>query len=241
MKKLSIIFSILMILALAFTFKPAQAAVGDELWLQFSPCSLNDPGDTAIGLAQMWVKLEDLGGDQVKFTFYNYGSGQSSITDVYFADGTLLGISNILNSAGVDFEPEANPGDLPSGNTCAPDPFPTVTVGFSADSEPPTQANGVNNSLITPPNGEWVGIEFDLVVGQTWDDVVTELEAGLLRIGIHVQGFADGNSETFATNAYTAVELMNFQHLGKEWQCHGEMDHRYRAQQCRFQPVPLQF
>lgn len=210
MKKISIMFSIFIILALVFAVKPAQAEVGDEIWLHFAPCSNNDPYDTAIGVDQMWVKLEDEGSGSVKFTFYNYGSGQSSITDVYFADGTLLGISNILESSGVDFEQEASPGQLPSGNTCTPDPFPTVTAGFSADSEPPTQINGVNNTTTPPPGGEWVGIEFELVVGKDWDDVVTELEEGILRIGIHVQGYASGGSETFATNAYTAVELMDF-------------------------------
>lgn len=212
MKKLSIFFSILLILTLAFSIKPAQAAEGDVVWLHFAPCSNNDPGDTSIGLAQMWVKLVDVGTNQITFTFYNVGPGQSSITDVYFADGTLLGIAGITESAGVDFEQYASPGQLPAGSGCVPNAFPTVTVGFSADSEPPVQPNGVNNGNppTTDPNAEWVEIKFNLQAGKNWDSVVAELQEGKLRIGIHVQGYADGQSETFATNAYTAVDLMDF-------------------------------
>ena len=121
----------------------------------------------------------------------------SSIADVYFDDGTLLGIAEITASgAGVAFSQFANPNDLPSGNTIN---F-NVTKGFSADSDPPVQPNGVNP-------GEWLNILFDLKSGKTYTDTLAALSLSLanpgedvtggLRIGIHVQGFADGESESF--------------------------------------------
>ncbi|MBD3326733.1 PEP-CTERM sorting domain-containing protein, partial [candidate division KSB3 bacterium] len=105
--------------------------------------------------------------------------------------------------AGVDFESPASPSDLPGGNTIN---FNT-TGEFSADAEEPVgglEGNSVNI-------GETLGIVFDLINGQTYNDVLAALELsaqnpgvdveGGLRIGLHVQGFADGGSEGFV-NTY---------------------------------------
>jgi hypothetical protein len=147
--------------------------------------SLVDPG---IGEAQLSVDVTDPGASQVLFTFNNSGPAASSITDVYFDDGSLLGIASIVNSVGVNFSQGATPGNLPSGNTVVP-PF-VATAGFTADSNPPIVARGVNP-------GESLGILFNLQGGGTFADVLAELASGELRIGIHVQGFADGESESF--------------------------------------------
>jgi hypothetical protein len=147
--------------------------------------------DGAIGESQLFVELTDMG-SQVKFTFTNIGPEASSITDVYFDDGTLLGIAEITNTIGlVEFSENAFPPDLPGGNNVTP-PFVT-TAGFSADSDPPTQPLGVNL-------GESLGITFDLQVGGAFDDILDELESGNLRIGIHVQGYGSGGSESFVNN-----------------------------------------
>lgn len=151
------------------------------------PVELNDG---AIGEAQLFVELNDLG-TQVEFMFTNTGPFASSITDVYFDDGTLLGIASITNGPGVEFEQLASPPDLPGGNNLVP-PFVT-TDGFSADSNPPAQPLGVNP-------GESLGITFDLMLGGTHADVVDDLATGDLRIGIHVQGFASGGSQAFVNN-----------------------------------------
>jgi hypothetical protein len=45
--------------------------------------------------------------------------------------------------------------------------------------------------------GETLGIVFDLQGGGTFADVLSELASGELRIGIHVQGYASGGSESF--------------------------------------------
>lgn len=147
--------------------------------------------DGAIGEAQMFVELFDLG-SQIEFVFSNIGPELSSITDVYFDNGTLFGIASIQNTAGlVEFTQLAAPPELPGGNNLIP-PFVTTT-GFSADSDPPVQPLGVNP-------GEILGITFDLIAGGVFGDVIAELASGELRIGIHVQGYASGGSESFVNN-----------------------------------------
>ena len=142
---------------------------------------------------------------QVLFLFHNAGPVASSITDVYFDDGTLLSIAQVLNSSGVSFSPLAAPGNLPGGNALSP-AFVT-TAGFSADSNAPVQLNGANP-------GEHVGILFNLLEGKAYADVIDSLNGAVtqaggapaLRIGVHAQGFADGSSASFV-NTPTAVPL----------------------------------
>ena len=88
----------------------------------------------------------------------------------------------------MSFSQGASPPDLPGGNNASP-PF-SVTAGFSADSDSPVQPNGVNP-------GESLGIRFSLQPGETFADVLTALGNGDLRVGIHVQAFASGSSESF--------------------------------------------
>ncbi|MEZ4332680.1 MAG: PEP-CTERM sorting domain-containing protein [Myxococcota bacterium] len=171
-------------------------AAGGAQALGFSCITGNEATDCATGEAQLDVQVSDLGGGQVLFTFSNAGPLASSITDVYFDDGTLLGIAGLIDSdddalgsygdAGVDFSQDASPPDLPGGN---PIGFET-TAGFLADSDPPAQPNGVNPY-------ETLGVVFNLQAGGTFADVLSELTTGELRIGIHVQGFTGGGSESF--------------------------------------------
>lgn len=155
----------------------------------------NMGGDCGIGEAQLTADVTDAGAGQVLFTFSNSGPEASSIADVYFDDGSLLGIAGLIDAddgtggdPGVDFSELASPGNLPGANNATP-PFVT-TAGFSADSDPPVQPNGVNP-------GETLGILFNLQGGQTFNDVIAQLGTGELRIGIHVQGYASGGSESF--------------------------------------------
>jgi hypothetical protein len=169
------------IVTLALAAGTAQASM-----LSFQCITSGAATDCAIGEAQMLVEVTDPGGNQVKFTFTNTGPAASSITDVYFDDGTLLGISSIINSSGVDFEGMAAPGNLPGGNNASP-PFVTSAGFFSTDSSPPVARNGVNPS-------ETLMIFFDLLPGTMYADVLQQLGSGQLRIGLHVQAFADGGS-----------------------------------------------
>ncbi len=134
-------------------------------------------------------------GGQVDFKISNAGLIASSICDIYFDDGTLLDLASINwgSQTGVAFDDPATPGDLPSGNTASP-PFVT-TQDFSADSNSPhLAANGVNP-------GEWVTITFSLQGGQTFNDTITALNDGSLRIGLHVQAIGTtGGSDGFVNN-----------------------------------------
>lgn len=172
--------------------------------LSFLNISANDIGNAAIGEAQLMVEVYDgAGGDNldshtVLFKFLNLGPDASSITDVYFEDGSLLGstLQVAASSPGVSFSQGASPPNLPAGNNATPR-F-VVSRGFSADSNPPTRPNGVNP-------GEFLDISFALQNNKTVTNVLEDLNAvdlfgatpGGLRVGIHVQGFANGGSESF--------------------------------------------
>jgi len=176
-----------LVLGICIAFLGSSSATA--LSFGFENISNNLAGDAAIGEAQLFVDVTDAGSDQVLFTFSNTGPDLSSITDVYFDDGSLLSIAQVIDpDSGVSFSEGASPGNLPSGANA--DPAFIATAGFSADSNPPTQPMGVNP-------GETLGILFDLQGSQTFADVLDELDTGALRIGIHVQGFATGGSESF--------------------------------------------
>lgn len=199
-KKMGILTTLFVIASILISVAPAQAYI-DPQTVTFDNCSTNNSGDVTIGKMQMSVSVYRGDGEQVKFVFNNSGPEESSITDVYFEDGALLGIATIVNGTGVSFSQYASPGDLPAGNDCYP-PF-SATVGFTADSDSPTQPNGVNP-------GEWVTVIFNLKDDKTYDDVINDLRYGGLRIGIHVQGFASGGSESFVSVPPTAVILVGF-------------------------------
>lgn len=179
-----------------FTAVPAQA-----LQFGFYNITGNNAGDAAIGEAQLFVDVTDAGSNQVLFTFENSGLEASSICDVYFDDGdgsrpSLISIDSIDNSwTGVSFSQWAKPKNLPGANDADPD-FKT-TAGFSADSDPEVQPNGVNP-------GEYLGILFNLQ--SNLENVYTQLASGDLRIGIHVQGFESEGSESFVNNPYPVPE-----------------------------------
>lgn len=145
---------------------------------------------------QLLVEVAAVGDTQVSFKFSNSGPIASSITDVYFDDGALLGIASIVNGTGVAFSTPATPPDLPGGGGVG---FIT-TAGFSADSNPPAESNGVNP-------GEWVVIVFNLISEpepMEFADVINAIENPTedlrLTIGVHVQAIGTGGtSDSFIT------------------------------------------
>ena len=167
----------------------------------FRAITNNSVADAAIGEAQLFVDVTDGGNGRVSFLFMNLGPAASSIADIYFDDGALLGSDMQLFplTSGVDFSQFADPKKLPSGNTVN---FNT-SAGLSADSNPPAQPNGVNP-------GEKLEITFGLKEDVLFSDILEAMALSLanpgvdmtdgLRIGIHVQGFADGQSESFVNS-----------------------------------------
>jgi hypothetical protein len=140
---------------------------------------------------QLSVAVTAVGSTQVAFQFTNNVGIASSITDIYFQSSNLSSTFAITDSgAGVDFTAPATPGDLPGGNLASP-PF-VATVGLSADSTSPITANGVNAA------GEFVTLTFGLGTFANFAAVITAINNGTLRIGLHVQAQGtDGNSDGY--------------------------------------------
>lgn len=160
----------------------------------FSCVSGNSTTNCATGQAQLGMTLTQ-GSGFVDFRFTNTGLQASSITDIYWdwADGEALfdgSVGTITSSNGVSFNWGANPANLPSGGSLTP----RFSADLGADSNSPTQPNGVNP-------GEWVSFRFLTGVTST----ATDLLNGDLRIGLHVQGFSNGGSESFVNGGTTPI------------------------------------
>ena len=121
----------------------------------------------------------DNGGALVSFVFTNEGSHPSSITDLYFDDGTLFGVAWIGDSQGAQFSPGAHPWNLPGGITLLDDPF-VRTQGFTFDSDRPLWLNGVQP-------GDYVEVVVELLPGYHFEDTLHALATGDLRIGIRTR------------------------------------------------------
>jgi hypothetical protein len=175
------------VLSAGIAFAMAAGHAAAFVTLGFENITANNPVSAANGEAQLWVTIQP-SGSLTSFIFQNIGTEAMSITDVYFDDGPILGLAQVINGSGVSFVPGANPGALPGGNMLTP-PF-VATAAFSAESTPPTQPHGVNP-------GEVLELRYSLQGGMTTDDVLAAIASREVRIGLHVQGFAGGLSEGF--------------------------------------------
>ena len=138
------------------------------------------------------VEVRPVAGDdeKVEFKVVNDSEVDCSIARIYFDDGALLGVAEIVNGPGTDFEQPATPSDMPARNELDP-PFVT-TQDFSAGAENPPPHKGINP-------GEWLKIIFDLQEGFAYADVLEQLDELTLRIGAHVIAFPDVSSESAVT------------------------------------------
>ncbi len=150
----------------------------------------NSAQSAAIGEAQLLVDVTVVD-NTAQFVFTNSGPAACSITDVYFYDGVLINteIVEISWSGNVSFSEGASPNHLPGFDTStveltSDDPF------ADADSNKPTQPMGVNP-------GESLTIRLGMLDGIDLDAILAALNGGTFVIGIHVQGFDNGKSESF--------------------------------------------
>jgi hypothetical protein len=149
----------------------------------------NNLADALIGEAQMSLEVTDAGFGRVLFTFRNAGSQASSITDIYIDDGSLLNLAVIHNTIGsVEFSPNPSPPNLPRAQNVVP--VFVADAALSADSDPPVQPLGINPY-------ESLGIEYTISEGANFQTVIDELNTGVMRVGIHVQGYDSEGSESF--------------------------------------------
>ena len=189
-------------------FVLAAAPAGAAVTYEFYCITNNYPSNAAIGEAQFFVDVTDDGSvgevNYALFTIRNTGSEPSTISEVYFNDGALLGIAEVQNGIGVAFTQDeidpVNPPNLPGGETVTP-PF-IVTEGFSADANPSPAVNGVD------PN-EALGILFALKPGYDFGQVEADLASGALRIGLHAISIGDNEeSEAFVNTPIPASVLL---------------------------------
>jgi hypothetical protein len=204
----------------------AQAVVTLDMQYSFVsiPTTVVPAGNALIGVNQFKVDVIATGSDfaaasashDVMFKFTNLGPTQSTISEIYFYDGTLFNntvppggfVAPTLtySGPGISFGlTEINPGNLPGdnnyfGNIHVPQP----ALVFAADPGSTAPDNGVN------PSGEWVAFSFSLP-NTTYADILTALGTantpnssgiaayidGTLVLGIHGVNFASGDSVSF--------------------------------------------
>lgn len=138
----------------------------------------------------LFVEVVDAGPGKVDFTFRNESLVDSSIARIYFDDISLLGQVTITEGPGTLFIQNAEPANLPAGNTLSP-PFETDDgLSFGSNSPPPHEG-------ISP--GQWVRLTFDLKNNATFQNVIVGLNTAALRVGVHVIALPDGSSESAVT------------------------------------------
>jgi hypothetical protein len=166
----------------------------------------------------------NVGANQVLFVLRNTESvANSSISEAYFQDGHLLGLSQIFQPAANSFDPGANPNNLPAGQSLTPE-FQVNSPGadFSAD------AQG-NPSLGVDFDGDFVALLFDLLGGSDYDDVIAAINQGFndpsavwedngvdhvpngplgLRIGIHVRSIGSGGQSDSFVNTGNGASVV---------------------------------
>jgi len=179
-----------------------------------SPVSVSftrvDPHNSSQNPANQFACVMDVvtpgPGGQVSFTFTNAVGIASSISEIYFQDGPLLGAAT-LNQVGTNFTAgPANPGNLPGGNNLTP-PF-VATELFSADAQG-NPSEGIDTAT------DSLRMTFNLLNNKSFDDCVTAFQTGDLRIGLHVRAIGtDGQSDSFVNSQLTAVPLPMTSTLG---------------------------
>ncbi len=170
------------------------ASVAHGVVVGFEAITLNDPQDAAAGQAQLSMDVAMSPEGLAAFTFYNIGSYPSTLAQVYFERGPLADLVSIATPDGVEFQEGGSPKDLPGGSEAGP-PFVTA---YRATADSPVPRNGVNNGPL--PAGEWVSVLFAMDPGTSYQDLLQQIRSGQLRVGVHVQDFASGGSESFISD-----------------------------------------
>jgi hypothetical protein len=168
----------------------AGAAQADEVNLSFTRITSNASQNVA---SQMNCNVSTFSATEIDFTFTNAVGIASSITEIYFDDGPFLEVAPAVFQFGCNFTSGgATPPNLPGGNTL--NPAFNATQIFSADAAG-NPSNGVSTFQ------DWVTLRFTLTEGMTWADVLTALDTGQLRVGLHVSAIgAQGQSDGFVNN-----------------------------------------
>lgn len=211
---LSSIVATIGIATIVSTSAPASAvslSSPPPVWFGYRCISNNNTSNCQTGQNQFRTKVSQVVSTnntvKVLFEFFNRPrtgttARASSITGVYFDDPSPFSLDFsapknapiITSSSGVSFSRQLSrrgvAQNLPGGTTISFDS--DYTVGANA----PVQPNGVNL-------GESLSILFNTEprFKDPFNAVITDLQKGSLRVGIHGQGFANGGSESFVNEA----------------------------------------
>jgi hypothetical protein len=140
----------------------------------------NNAANAAIGESQLSLDVTG-GNNQVSFEFLNSGPQACVITQIYlYLSSESPYLLTFINFNTDNYNLGASPGHLPGGPQ---NPY------FAASPQNPQPVNGIGPE-------ENLFINFSISNG-VFDDVLTALNNETLRVGIHVQSFANGGSESF--------------------------------------------
>jgi hypothetical protein len=162
---------LLLILLFAFLFVPAINATTVSFGFNriTSTCSINVA-------SQFYVDVISVG-QGVAFKFYNNGPVMSVISEIYFYDGSLLGMYSIDDSCpGVNFEnlgDKTNPASLPGFSKTSP-----LVVLSATEAQTPEPHNGIKP-------GEWISIGYTLQLD--YQALLDNLANGEVVLGLHVK------------------------------------------------------
>ncbi|MGV1098154.1 PEP-CTERM sorting domain-containing protein [Thiovibrio sp. JS02] len=181
-RKLSTIIATALLLGIAGT---AQA-----IPYGFTVVEDNSPLDPS---AQFLVDVTDGGGGLTLFKFTNQGNILTTITDIYFDWGNeaALAWSGYTSTGIVSFNHTASPPDLSGGTNIG------FTADWSTDADAPTGTGG--NGI---DNWTGAGTQDTLTIaftGSDFNSILAALNSEAYRIGLHVQGYADGESESYVS------------------------------------------
>ena len=152
----------------------------------FSCITNNSATDCNTGQSQLHLDVTSPGAGQIQFELTNVGASQSTIAGVYWDEGGLLSSIASISMTGVSFAANGSPPDLPGGNSISP----AFSADFRVNANSPAPQNGVNP-------GDTLDVVFNLQGGVSPADVISALNSGALRVGLHVINFASGGSESF--------------------------------------------
>lgn len=193
----------------AFASQSAQAAVYTYTFKMTEPTNNDQPYKSVE--SQLFLRIEDAGANQVNLSFYNIGGVQSSITDVFFDEGSsiLPGAPGITETASigrtVEFSNSVGPVTVPTGIVFFPGPTIFIPdIQFTTEADANSSLNGVNNNTNNVPglDYEYVTLTFN-GTGLDADDINTALlstnPTTQLRIVVNVTGFQGGpmNDRTY--------------------------------------------
>lgn len=178
------------------------AAPASAVSLAFDCITGNSATDCGIATSQLSVVIEAFGADQARLQVVNTGPAASVYSRILL-DGTVLSsVDAIVNGPGVAFASIA-PGVLPGGNG---NPY-LFTADLEVTANNPMPQNGIGP-------GEGLVVVFDIAAGFSFADVLDALADGSLRIGMHVQSFASGGSESVLNRPVPEAHTMLLLGLG---------------------------